>query len=441
MYYYKYTEGKIFSLDDQYEPVDSKKNNINCTDLQINYYNPTCPKSIPHNDSYNFLNRKNYYLNIGNEEELNYEEETIIDEDLSIYLVKKAQSNNKRIESNESKEDKNINSIPNDPTSPTSILFNPQSNSSFFFGGPDPFSEIEYENFQIYQQCINPIKTNQLNTKRIESNELKENHIINKNVIITPHNNIQKEKIPLPNIIPNDKTAINTFTLTQIEKTAATSTTKFKRSKTFEETLEKKEKKRTIYNKQNMGRKKKEEKEVGENKTVNDKYRPDNIRLRYKRGFLSCLIDFSNFLIGLSPKLKNKGKIKKLDNNIVLNTKKEHILAMLNTPAKIYLSKNINKKSKKLSKDHNEQLIKYIYEVNEIKVTKVLDKNMGELMNIFCKNIIIYDNYNYFTLQYYIDNVLKKKMNENELYISKFIYQALNYEEIYKKLDGRSEGK
>ena len=441
MYYYKYTEGKIFSLDDQYEPVDSKKNNINCTDLQINYYNPTCPKSIPHNDSYNFLNRKNYYLNIGNEEELNYEEETIIDEDLSIYLVKKAQSNNKRIESNESKEDKNINSIPNDPTSPTSILFNPQSNSSFFFGGPNPFSEIEYENFPIHQQCINPIKTNQLNTKRIESNELKENHIINKNVIITPHNNIQKEKIPLPNIIPNDKTAINTFTLTQIEKTAATSTTKFKRSKTFEETLEKKEKKRTIYNKQNMGRKKKEEKEVGENKTVNNKYRPDNIRLRYKRGFLSCLIDFSNFLIGLSPKLKNKGKIKKLDNNIVLNTKKEHILAMLNTPAKIYLSKNIHKKSKKLSKDHNEQLIKYIYEVNEIKVTKVLDKNMGELMNIFCKNIIIYDNYNYFTLQYYIDNVLKKKMNENELYISKFIYQALNYEEIYKKLDGRSEGK
>ena len=431
----------MFSLDDQYEPVDSKKNNINCTDLQINYYNPTCPKSIPHNDSYNFLNRKNYYLNIGNEEELNYEEETIIDEDLSIYLVKKAWSNNKRIESNESKEDKNINSIPNDPTSPTSILFNPQSNSSFFFGGPNPFSEIEYENFPIHQQCINPIKTNQLNNKRIESNELKENHIINKNVIITPHNNIQKEKIPLPNIIPNDKTTINTFTLTQIEKTAATSTTKFKRSKTFEETLEKKEKKRTIYNKQNMGRKKKEEKEVGENKTVNDKYRPDNIRLRYKRGFLSCLIDFSNFLIGLSPKLKNKGKIKKLDNNIVLNTKKEHILAMLNTPAKIYLSKNINKKSKKLSKDHNEQLIKYIYEVNEIKVTKVLDKNMGELMNIFCKNIIIYGNYKYFTLQYYIDNVLKKKMNENELYISKFIYQALNYEEIYKKLDGRSEGK
>jgi hypothetical protein len=441
MYYYKYTEGKIFSLDDQYEPVDSKKNNINCTDLQINYYNPTCPKSIPHNDSYNFLNRKNYYLNIGNEEELNYEEETIIDEDLSIYLVKKAQSNNKRIESNESKEDKNINSIPNDPTSPTSILFNPQSNSSFFFGGPDPFSEIEYENFPIHQQCINPIKTNQLNNKRIESNELKGNHIINKKVKITPLNNIQKEKIPLPNIIPNDKTTINTFTLTQIEKTAATSTTKFKRSKTFEETLGKKEKKRAIYNKQNMGRKKKEEKEVGENKTVNDKYRPDNIRLRYKRGFLSCLIDFSNFLIGLSPKLKNKGKIKKLDNNIVLNTKKEHILAMLNTPAKIYLSKNINKKSKKLSKDHNEQLIKYIYEVNEIKVTKVLDKNMGELMNIFCKNIIIYDNYNYFTLQYYIDNVLKKKMNENELYISKFIYQALNYEEIYKKLDGRSEGK
>ena len=139
--------------------------------------------------------------------------------------------------------------------------------------------------------------------------------------------------------------------------------------------------------------------------------------------------------------MKNKGKIKKLDNNIVLNTKKEHILAMLNTPAKIYLSKNINKKSKILSKDHNEQLIKYIYEVNEINVIKILDKNIGELMNIFCKNIIIYGNYKYFTLQYYIDNVLKKKKNENELYISKFIYQALNYEEIYKKLDGRSEGK
>ena len=72
-----------------------------------------------------------------------------------------------------------------------------------------------------------------------------------------------------------------------------------------------------------MGCKKKEE---NENKTVNDKYRPDNIRLRYKRGFLSCLIDLLNFLIDLSPKLKNKGKIQKLDDSIALNTKKEHIL-------------------------------------------------------------------------------------------------------------------
>ena len=192
-------------------------------------------------------------------------------------------------------------------------------------------------------------------------------------------------------------------------------------------------------NKENMGRKKMDEITDKGNENVNhDKYAVDNIRLKYKRGFFNYLITFINLLIGNSHKLKNKGKIQKIDNYIIKNTKKEYILMMLDMSAKDYLSLPITKKFKKLDRDHNAKLISYIYEVNEITVIEVLNKSIRELMHIFCSNIIQDNIFKHFKrLKDYIDNELSK---EDTLYIEKFKYQALNYEDEYRKTNGRSEG-
>ena len=194
-------------------------------------------------------------------------------------------------------------------------------------------------------------------------------------------------------------------------------------------------------NKENIGLKIKDEIKGRDNnnKTVHDKYAPDNIRLKFKRVFLHNLITFINLLIDKSSKLKKKGKIYKIDNNIVKNTKKIYILKMLDMSAKEYLSLPIIKKVKKLDRDHNKKMIEYIYEVNEISIIEVLSKTIRELMYIFCSNIIEDNIFKHFKrLQNYINNTLS---NEDQLYIEKFKYQALNYEDEYKKLDGRYEGK
>ena len=197
--------------------------------------------------------------------------------------------------------------------------------------------------------------------------------------------------------------------------------------------------KKTCDNKENMGRKRKDEiTDKGNENVHHDKYALDNIRLKYKRSFLSYLITFINLLIGNSNKLKNKGKIQKIDNCFVKNSKKEYILKMLDMSAKDYLSLPITKKSQKLDRDYNEKLIKYIYEVNEITVIEVLNKSIRELMNIFCSNIIQDNIFKHFKrLKDYIDNELSK---EDQLYIEKFKYQALYYEDEYKEIKGRSEG-
>ena len=190
-------------------------------------------------------------------------------------------------------------------------------------------------------------------------------------------------------------------------------------------------------NKENMGRYKKDEIIDKDNENVHSKYKPDNIRIKFKRGFLNYLIIFINLLIGKSNKLKKKGYIQKIDSCIIRDNKKEYILKMLDMSAKDFLSLPITKKIKRLDRDHNEKLIKYIYEVNEISVIEVLNKGIRELMFIFCSNIIQDNIFKHFKrLQYYIDNDLS---NEDPLYIKKFKYHALNFEDEYKDIDGRYE--
>ena len=81
--------------------------------------------------------------------------------------------------------------------------------------------------------------------------------------------------------------------------------------------------KRIIKNTKNMGRKKKGNsiKNILGQK-LNNKYRHDNVRIRYKRAFTNYLIEFINLKIDHCSKLKEKGRLQKLHKDIIEKTKK-----------------------------------------------------------------------------------------------------------------------
>lgn len=208
--------------------------------------------------------------------------------------------------------------------------------------------------------------------------------------------------------------------------------------------------KRTFENKKyKMGRKRKadtnlenNEHETNKSKNVHTKNAGDNLRIKFRRGFFKYLILFINTLIGNSKKLKKKGKIQKINLKEIIDMKKENVLKFLDLSAREFLSKDISVKCKTLKNDHNKNLIKYIYDIGEITITKVLDKSMRELLHIFCKDKNEdkeNDDFKLFNrLQDFIDNDLKaKNKNNNDEDIEFFKYQALNFEEIIKSIDGR----
>ena len=113
---------------------------------------------------------------------------------------------------------------------------------------------------------------------------------------------------------------------------------------------------RKIYNTKNMGRKKKGDILNCENTKIHNKMKPDNIRLKFKRGFINFLIDFINNLINNSSKLKRKRKIKKLNSVFVNNIKKDQNLKMLDLTVSEFLSREICEKCK-IDKNHNIKVI------------------------------------------------------------------------------------
>lgn len=202
--------------------------------------------------------------------------------------------------------------------------------------------------------------------------------------------------------------------------------------------------KKKRYNTKNMGRKRKNEIQDKNNVkiVIHDKTKADNMRLKFKRAFIKSLIEFINFLIKNSTKLKRKGKIKKINSIYVNNIKKDLNLKMLNLTAKEFLSRDICQKYKLFSKDYNIKMIDYIYDNKDITLIEVLNKTIRELMKIYCSTEIENNAFKYFKrLNDYINSILIDKNHEEENYIHKFIYQALNFEQEYKKLDGRNENK
>ena len=193
------------------------------------------------------------------------------------------------------------------------------------------------------------------------------------------------------------------------------------------------------YNTKNMGRKKKGENLNNENKKIHNKMKADNIRLKFKRGFIKSLIDFINKLINNSSKLKRKRKTRKLNSVFVNNIKKDQNLKMLDLTANEFLSREICGKYN-IDKNHNIKVINYIYTVNDTNIIEVLNKSIRELMIIFCSNVFEDNIFKDFKrLNDYVQDILIGKKHENEKYITEFIYQARNFEKEYRKIYGRKE--
>lgn len=206
-------------------------------------------------------------------------------------------------------------------------------------------------------------------------------------------------------------------------------------------TINNKKEKRKFKSTKNMGRKKKGNSIPGNyGKKINNKFRPNNMRVKNDRAFNDSLIDFLNLLIGRSSKLKNVGRLKKLSSDVINSSKKSVLLGYLDQTAREYLSNKISIKFKKFKSDYNKLLIDHIYEVNETSITSILDRYIRELKLIFCS-----DGYqdgifkDFKRLQNFIDNKLMTEDNANKEYIDAFRQQSLNYETELKKVDGRME--
>ena len=112
---------------------------------------------------------------------------------------------------------------------------------------------------------------------------------------------------------------------------------------------------------------------------------------------------------------------------------------MLDSSAAQYLSNDISKKNKKLKNDHNKKMVQLIYDLQEEKITKILDKSMRELYQIFCSDSIEFTNSKIISLKNYVDEL--KEKNNDESYISKFENEAIKYEFNFKAIKGKKKAK
>ena len=285
---------------------------------------------------------------------------------------------------------------------------------SYFFDEESLVSNINYNSDQIFNDDYAYSKDSYMNN-HLEHTELNEGKV-NNNI-----NNLEnKIKISF-----------------QSKATTKENSILSKKIK-FEETNTNNNNKKKI-NSKKMGRKKKGQNIIINNNEkikLHDKKEANNIRIRYKRAFINSLRDHINKLIRISPKIQKKSYIQKIDSKYINTIKRKTNLDMLNLSAAEFFSREINKKCKNFEKDHNKELIKNIYEVQDENLTKVLNESMRNLMEIFCNDKFEDDIYKDFKLNNYIKDKLS---NEDKEYIELFMAQAKNFEENIKQLKGRNE--
>lgn len=189
-----------------------------------------------------------------------------------------------------------------------------------------------------------------------------------------------------------------------------------------------------------LGRKRKGEIKDKENSHSKDGI--DNIRIKYKRLFFNNLIKFLNKRLRKSKNLRlNSLSFKKLNSEYIKKLTKKINLEMLNSPAFVILSLDIAKQYKNFDKDYNKKIIDLILKENDESLISILNKNIGQLMKIFCSDKKEDDLFmEYKRLDEYIANFIDElPENENEEdYFKKLKYEGENFEKSLNSISGRN---
>ena len=177
-----------------------------------------------------------------------------------------------------------------------------------------------------------------------------------------------------------------------------------------------------------------------DNDNVHTKHKKDDMFTKLKRNSYNNSLDSVNYTLKHSPNKKlNSIKLKKIDNSVLIVSKKEENQKLFKTQLKDLFSNKISKKYKdKYHKsDYNAKMIKYIIQQNDQKVNYTLNKSFGDMIEIYVdKNKEKIDGF----VKLKDDKKLLKKNNDKE-YIRLFTEFGYNFEENIEKIYPRRKRK
>ena len=192
------------------------------------------------------------------------------------------------------------------------------------------------------------------------------------------------------------------------------------------------------------GRKKKYE--IVYKDKIHTKLNKDNIITKIKRNVYNHCLKFVNLLLSKSKNYKLKGiKLHKNNNSIIIASKKEENLYLLDLPIKEILSNKLSNKYIYLHEDYNKDKINYILRQNDIELNDVLNKTFREMLYLYCQ-----DNANDTTifkdfkrLNDDLETFIKENEDEDEDedYINEYKKITLEFEDVINSIFPRKKRK
>ena len=192
------------------------------------------------------------------------------------------------------------------------------------------------------------------------------------------------------------------------------------------------------------GRKKKYE--IVYKDKIHTKLNKDNIITKIKRNVYNHCLKFVNLLLSKSKNYKLKGiKLHKNNNSIIIASKKEENLYLLDLPIKEILSNKLSNKYIYLHEDYNKDKINYILRQNDIELNDVLNKTFREMLYLYCQ-----DNANDTTifkdfkrLNDDLETFIKENEDEDEDedYINEYKKITLEFEDVINSIFPRRKRK
>ena len=192
------------------------------------------------------------------------------------------------------------------------------------------------------------------------------------------------------------------------------------------------------------GRKKKYE--IVYKDKIHTKLNKDNIITKIKRNVYNHCLKFVNLLLSKSKNYKLKGiKLHKNNNSIIIASKKEENLYLLDLPIKEILSNKLSNKYIYLHEDYNKDKINYILRQNDIELNEVLNKTFREMLYLYCQ-----DNANDTTifkdfkrLNDDLETFIKENEDEDEDedYINEYKKITLEFEDVINSIFPRKKRK